>query len=330
MLEDIRTFLAVAEAASFSKVAKSLDVAVSSVSRKIEALEASLGTPLFYRTSRVVMLTDAGEQFLPRARNMLAELDDARHSISSLSKDPRGLLTVTAPSSFGRRHVAPAVISFLKRYPLMEVELHVSDHIVDLSTERIDVAVRVGALPDSDLVATRLAPVERLACASPAYLKKFGTPATPADLLQHNCLTRATSPLPASWWRFTGVNGNAALPVRGTLRTDDTDSLLQAAVAGVGIVHLASFLVSDMIAAGKLVSLFGGAAASAVQKSPFAVHAVRMPGRSHAAKAQLLINHLKNEFGSPPYWDRALIGAKEREPKKAGARGATRKPERDK
>jgi DNA-binding transcriptional LysR family regulator len=312
MLDDIRIFLAVAEAASFSKVAKSLDVAVSSVSRRIEALETSLGTPLFYRTSRVVMLTDAGEQFLPRAKNMLAELDDARQSISSLSEDPRGLLTVTAPSSFGRRHVAPAVISFLKLYPLMEIDLHLSDHIVDLSAQRVDVAIRLGALPDSDLVATRLASFERLVCASPAYLKKFGTPATPADLLQHNCLTLATSPAPVDWWRFAGVNRNAALPVRGTLRTDDTDSLLQAAVAGVGIVHLASWLVSDMIVAGKLVPLFGGAAPSAAHKSPFAIHAVRMPGRSHAAKAQLLIGHLKNEFGSPPYWDRVRKAAKTR------------------
>jgi len=316
MLDDIRIFLAVAEAASFSKVAKSLDVAVSSVSRKIEMLETSLGTPLFYRTSRVVMLTDAGEQFLPRAKNMLAELDDARHSISALSEDPRGLLTVTAPSSFGRRYVAPAMISFLKQYPLMEIDLHVSDHIVDLSAQRVDVAIRLGALPDSDLVATRLAPIERLACASPAYLKKFGTPATPADLLQHNCLTMATSPAPASWWRFAGVNRNAALPVRGTLRTDDTDCLLQAAVAGIGIVHLASFLVSDMIAAGKLLPLFGGAAASAVHKSPFAIHAVRMPGRSHAAKAQLFIAHLKSEFGTPAYWDRAILESRKRAPGK--------------
>ena len=284
MLDDIRIFLAVAEAASFSKVAKSLDVAVSSVSRKIEALETSLGTPLFYRTSRVVMLTDAGEQFLPRAKNMLAELDDAQQSISSLSEDPRGLLTVTAPSAFGRRHVAPAVISFLKQYPLMEIDLHLSDHVVDLSAQRVDVAIRLGALPDSDLVSTRLASFERLVCASPAYLKKFGTPATPADLLQHNCLTLATSPAPVDWWRF----------------------------AGVGIVHLASWLVSDMIVAGKLVPLFGGAAPSAAHKSPFAIHAVRMPGRSHAAKAQLLIGHLKNEFGSPPYWDRVRKAAKTR------------------
>jgi DNA-binding transcriptional LysR family regulator len=116
----------------------------------------------------------------------------------------------------------------------------------------------------------------------------------------------ATKPAPVDWWCFAGVNRNKALPVRGTLRTDDTDSLLQAAVAGVGIVHLASWLVSEMIAGGRLLPLFA-AANLAATKSPSAIHAVRMPGRSHAAKAQLFIGHLRDEFGEPAYWDRALI-----------------------
>jgi DNA-binding transcriptional LysR family regulator len=306
MLDDLRIFLAVAEAGSLSKAAKARDIAVSSVSRKIDALEAGLGVKLLRRSSRVVMLTDAGEQFLPRARNILAELDDAKDAISALHADPRGLLTVTAPSSFGRRHVTPAVNCFLKRYPLMEIDLHLSDHVIDLSAQRVDVAIRIGTLPDSDLVATRLAPLQRLACASPAYIERCGWPASPDDLLQHNCLTMATKPAPVDWWCFAGVNRNKALPVRGTLRTDDTDSLLQAAVAGVGIVHLASWLVSEMIAGGRLLPLFA-AANLAATKSPSAIHAVRMPGRSHAAKAQLFIGHLRDEFGEPAYWDRALI-----------------------
>jgi DNA-binding transcriptional LysR family regulator len=305
MLDDLRTFLAVAEAGSLSKVANARDIAVSSVSRKIDALETALGAKLLHRTSRVVMLTDAGEQFLPRARNILAELDDAKDAISSLRADPRGLLTVTAPSSFGRRYITPAVTSFLKQYPLMEIDLHLSDHVVDLSAQRIDVAIRVGSLPDSDLVATRLATIRRLVCASPAYIKRCGRPASPEDLLQHNCLTLITKPAPADWWSFAGINRNKALPVRGSFRADDTDALLQAAVAGVGIVHLASWLVSDMLVAGKLVNLFADAQLPAA-KSPFAIHAVRMPGRSHAAKAQLFIAHLRDAFGEPAHWDRML------------------------
>lgn len=305
MIDAIRTFLAVMEAGTLSKVAKNRNLAVSSVSRKIDALEAELGVKLLHRSSRLVMFTDAGEKFFPRARAILSELDDARHEISALNADPRGLLTITAPSSFGRRHLAPAVLSFLKQYPLIEIVLHTSDQMLDLRAQRVDVAIRIGVLPDSDLVATRLAPLQRLACASPAYLASHGWPASPQDLVHHNCLTVDTLPTPTGWWCFPGINGDAALTVHGSLRTDDTEILLQAAVASIGVVHLASWLVSDLIVAGQLVQLFPLPAASLSTQQP-AIHAVRMPGRSHAAKAQLFIAHLRSEFGAPPYWDRAL------------------------
>jgi DNA-binding transcriptional LysR family regulator len=305
MIDAIRTFLAIVEAGSLSKVAKVRSTAVSSVSRKIDGLERELGVKLLNRGSRFVMLTDAGEKFLPRARAILSELDDAKHEISALNADPRGLLTVAAPSAFGRRHLGPAVVSFLKKYPLIEIVLHNSDQMLDLRARRVDVAIRIGALPDSDLVATRLAPINRLACASPVYLARHGWPASPQNLVHHNCLTVDTLPVPTGWWCFPDINGNAALNVHGNLRTDDTDILLQAAVAGIGVVHLASWLVSDLIVAGQLLPLFPHATASLPKPQP-AIHAVRMPGRSHAAKAQLFIAHLRSEFGEPPYWDRAL------------------------
>lgn len=305
MIDEIRTFLAVMDAGSLSKVANARGTAVSSVSRKIDALEKNLGVKLLHRSSRVLMLTDAGDKFLPRARAIVSELDDAQHELSSLNADPRGRLTITAPSSFGRRHVAPAVLSFLEHYPLIEIALHVGDQILDLRAQRVDVAIRIGALPDSDLVATRLAAHQRLACASPAYLARHGWPTSPQDLLRHNCLTVDTLPVPNGWWCFPGVNGDAALTVHGSLRSDDTEILLQAAVAGIGIGHLASWLVSDLIVAGQLVQLFPHQSASDSKHQP-AIHAVRMPGRSHAAKAQLFIAHLRSVFGEPPYWERAL------------------------
>lgn len=305
MLDAIRTFLAVSDAGSLSHVARIQGVAVSSVSRKLDAVERELGVKLLHRSSRLLMLTDAGEQFLPRARAIVGELDDAKLSISAAQADPRGLLTVTVPTAFGRRHVMPAVLDFLARYPLIEIALHVSDQMVDLVAQRVDVAIRIGALPDSDLVATELAPSRRLAVASPAYVARCGWPASPAALLDHNCLTLATGPLPAGWWCFDGVNGNAALAVRGSLRCDDTETLLQAALAGVGVAHLASWLVSDAIVDGRLLLLFPDATAR-LAKPRSAIHAVRMPGRSHAAKAQLFIGHLRGAFGAPAYWDRAL------------------------
>ncbi len=301
MLDEIRTFLEVAKIGNLSKVANARDIAVSSVSRKIDALEASLGTKLFNRTSRSIVLTDAGEQFLPHARNMVAELDDAKDAISSLRADPRGLLTVTAPAAFGRRYIAPAIASFLNKYPLMEIDLHLSDQVIDLNAQRVDVAIRIGTLPDSDLIATRLAPMNRLACASPGYILRHGKPDSPAELADHNCLKKMSRPLPSEW-NFPGFNQNKPLPVKGTFRSDDIDALLQAAVAGVGIIHLASWLVSDMLLEGKLISLFAPHISNA-EKNASAIHAVRMPGRSHAAKAQLFITHLRDLIGDPPFWD---------------------------
>jgi DNA-binding transcriptional LysR family regulator len=301
VLDAIRLFLDVAAVRSFTAVAQRRAVAVSSVARRIDALEAELGTKLFARSSRSIVLTDAGEQFLPRARHIVDEMDDARRGLADLHADPHGLLTITAPEAFGRRHLVPAIAGFLERYPLIEIDLHLSDTRVDLLTQRVDVAIRIGTLPDSDLVATPLAPSRRLACASPDYLARHGKPASPDELVNHNCLTLASAP-PPGWWRFAGFHRNTALPVRGTLRSDDTEALLQAAVAGVGIVHLASWMVGDLVRAGKLVRLFPDLPASSTT-SGAAIHAVRMPGRSHAAKARLFIDHLKNSFGQPPYWD---------------------------
>jgi DNA-binding transcriptional LysR family regulator len=302
VLESLRVFIQVAQEGSFTAVAKRQDVAVSSISRKIEALESDLGVKLLSRRSRSVALTDAGAEFLPRARSLVADMDEARHALADLNADPSGVLSITAPAAFGRRHIVPALPAFLAKYPRIDLEMHVSDQQVDLVTRRVDVAIRIGVLPDSDLVATRLAPIKRLACASPDYLAQHGRPTRPEDLLRHNCLTYASTPLPAGWWRFPGFNRNAPLVVRGTLKTDDTETLLEAAVAGIGIVHLASWLVYDKIVAGQLVSLFSAPPAPQ-GPSESALHAVRMPGRSHTTKAQLFIAHLKAHIGNTPYWD---------------------------
>ncbi len=302
MFDAMQCFLAVVDGGNLSQAAHSLQLAVSSVSRKIDALEAHMGARLFHRSSRRVLLTDAGERLLPRARMIVAEMADAKTAVGDADPAPRGLLTVTAPPSLGRRHIVPAIASFLRDYPLLEVDLHISDDVVDLTVQRVDVAVRIGALPASELLATLLAPNRRIACASPDYLARHGRPATPADLLGHNCLTFA-SPLPRTdWWCFPEVNNGKALPVSGTLRTDDVDSILQAAIAGVGILHLANWMVGEALAAGQLVALFDGERAPRA-RSNSAIHALRMPGRSHPVKAKLFIGHLQQYFASLPQWD---------------------------
>jgi DNA-binding transcriptional LysR family regulator len=318
MIDALNSFLAVASSNSFSQVAKSQAVAVSSVTRKIDWLEAEIGTRLFHRSSRRVMLTDAGEQFLPRARNILAELAQAKDAVAAINADPRGLMTITAPTIFGRRHLAHAVASFLERYPMIEVDLHVSDALVDLAEQRVDVAIRIGQLPDSDLVATRLATLRPLVCASPAYIARHGRPATPEDLLQHDCITTTTPAASGPAWRFAGIHRGATLPVRGKLRTDDKDCALQATLAGIGIAHLASWVISDDIVAGRLVSLFPDARSPDPRTLP-AIHALRMPGRSYEAKARLFIAHLREVIGETPYWDVAVDGV--RAPARAPGRG---------
>lgn len=309
MLDNLQAFIEVAKIGSFSGVAKARTVAVSSIARQVDALEASLGIRLFHRSSRRLLLTDAGELFLPRAVGIVSELEDARAALLDVQAEPRGVLSVTAPSAFGRMHVAPAAATFLQRYPLIELELHFSDQWVDLESNRTDVAVRIGTLPDSDLTATELAPLRRLACASPDYLRRNGWPSSPEALLQHSCLTVSSgSRIPSGWWTFDGVNKGKALAVHGRLRSDDTATLLQGALAGLGVVHLGSWLVSDMIASGQLTCLFPDALAP-IEVRTAAIHAVRLKGRSHAAKAQLFIAHLKATFGSPAYWDQAVSDA---------------------
>jgi len=316
MLDNIQAFLDVHKAGTFSAAAKLHNVAVSSVSRQVDALEQSLGVALFQRSSRRLLLTDAGEQFLPRAQLIVSEMVDAKAALLDAQAEPRGLLSITAPSVFWRMHIAPTVASFMQQYPLIELDLQLSDHWVDLAAQRADVAIRIGALPDSDLLATRLAPMLRVACASPEYLQAHGRPARPEDLLDHRCLCLPSTP--TGLWTFPGVNQGKPLAVQGRFRSNDVDSLLEAAVAGLGVAHLASWLVYKRVAAGELVNLFpdsvaAAAAAASTSQAP-AIHAVRLKGRSHSAKAQLFINHLKQAFGTPPYWDRPTLAAPDAKP----------------
>lgn len=314
MIDNLRAFIDVTRRGTFSAVADARNVAVSSIARQVDVLESELAVRLFHRSSRRLLLTDAGEQFLPRAQAIVAEFDEAKTALVDAQAEPRGPLSVTVPSSFGRRHVVPAVATFLQRHPLIELELHFSDDWVDLGTTRTDLAIRIGVLPDSDLTATRLAPTWRLACASPEYLQRHGRPDRPEDLLKHSCLTVPSGArTPTGWWAFDDVNKGRTLPVQGRFKSNDTEALLQAAVAGLGVAHLASWLVSEQIGVGRLVCLFPPSF-QAAEAQPSAIHAVRLKGRSHAAKAQLFIAHLREAFGTPTYWDRVVAHALEPAP----------------
>lgn len=306
-LEALEIFVDVAEQGNFSRVARRRNLAVSSVTRRIDQLEQEFGMALLNRGPRSMRLTDAGQRLLASAHRVVAELADVRGAMHDAGPQVRGTLVVSAPATFGRRHVAPAVAAFLLRHPALEIELHIGDEMLDLDKQRIDVAIRIGQPQDSDLLATSLAPQRRVAVASPAYLARCGRPADPLALLGHNCLGVGELASRAGWWVFAGVNGGKPLPVRGNLRTGDSESLLRAALDGVGIAHLATWLAAGDIAGGALVPLFAeemeGTAAAASN-----IYALRTPGRK-ANKARLFIEHLKASFAAPGdgarQWDRA-------------------------
>ena len=285
----------------FSAAARQLAVAVSSVTRQMDALEAELGVQLLRRSTRTVILTDAGETYYAQATRILDDLDELHRSVGGLDATPRGLLRVTLPVAFGRLHVAPHIPSFLAQYPDLELDLLMSDAVSNLVEANVDLAVRIGAMDDPGLVARKLAPLRRVVCASPAYLEEHGTPTSPADLASHRCLTFAYGSRQKSW-RFRRNGKVEEVRVRGPLHANNAEVLCTAAVQGVGLVLMATWLVSDAIRRKHLVAVL-----TDHEASPGAfdsdIHAMFPPSRRSSLKVRCFIEFFQKQFGSPPYWD---------------------------
>lgn len=302
-LTGIEVFLQVAGAGSFSAAARQLGLSRSAVSKHVQALEQHLGARLLNRTTRRLSLTDVGASFYERAREILAELEEAEQAVTSLQAQPRGLLKVNAPLSFGILHLAPLVPEFLARYPDIEIDLSYNDRFVDLVNEGFDVAVRIGQLRDSSLLARRIAPVRILPCASPTYLAAHGTPRTPAELAGHNCLVYSYQPY-AHEWRFTDAAGALhKVHVGGNLRANNGETLLSAAVQGLGIVLSPDFIAARALRAGEVVALLPEYTAPAV-----AVHAVYPYTRTPPAKLRAFVDFLVERL-SEPEWTGIGAGA---------------------
>jgi DNA-binding transcriptional LysR family regulator len=299
-LAAIEAFVRVAECGSFSQAAERLHASKSVVSRQVSALEAELGARLLHRTTRALTLTEAGRSYFERATRILADLAEANASVGELQAAPRGRLRVSAPMSFGYLHLAPAVPDFLARHPDVELEMIMNDRFVDLVDEGFDMAVRIGTLADSSLVAKKLAPMRRTVCAAPAYLQRRGTPASPDDLKAHECLCYGNVGV-AQDWRFVRPDGRAwPVEVHGRLHANNGDALRAAALRGFGLAVLPSFLVGRDFQSGALVSLL----------EPFlphdsAVYAVFPHARHLSPKVRAFVDFLAERFGPDPYWDRA-------------------------
>jgi DNA-binding transcriptional LysR family regulator len=305
MFAAMEAFVAVASSGGFAAAARKAGVATSSLTRQVDALEADIGASLLNRSTRGLTLTSAGEDYLERARRILADVADAGRSVGDRDGAPRGLLRVSLPVAFARLHVAPILPGFLRACPEVELELVTTDRIVDMVEERIDVAIRLGSLPSSTLVARRLGGHRRIVCASPQYVERFGAPERPSDLVDRPCLTFIYGDGDRAW-RLERDGAEELVRVRGPLMSTDSETLRSAAVAGVGLVLLPTWLVGEDLAAGRLIQVLAGWRAEIGRvvpdgASPPGVFALFLPDRRSSARVRAFIEHLSARFERGPW-----------------------------
>jgi DNA-binding transcriptional LysR family regulator len=293
-LEDLRAFAEVAETGGFGRAGKGLGLSKSMISRRVARLEAELGAQLLSRTTRGVVVTEAGESFKAHADRVLAELEAARDAVAVQGGEVAGTLRVAAPLSFGITHLAPVLAELAVRHPRLEVDAAYSDRFVDLIGERYDVAVRLGNLADSSLIARRIAPIKAVMVASPAYLERRGAPQRPEDLDGHDAVTQLSEA-----WRFRDGKREIVVRPRARFRADSGQAMLDAVVAGVGVAALPTFLAGHELESGRLVAILRD---FPLPEAGFWV--VRPPPASHvSAKVRALTELLVERFGGEPTWD---------------------------
>ncbi|MEP0020819.1 MULTISPECIES: LysR substrate-binding domain-containing protein [Marinobacter] len=287
--EGVNEFVAVAETESFTRAAKRLDVSTAHVSRQISALEDRLSTRLFYRTTRRVSTTEAGQIYYQHCRQILDALEQAERSMTNMQLVPQGRLRLTAPVTYGEKSIAPLVNDFVLRYPELDVEMKLTNQQLDLVAEGYDLAVRLGKLDDSSLMARRLAARTLYVCASPAYLAVHGTPHSLSELEHHNCLQGNLG-----YWRFQDAGHPRNVRIRGNVRCDSGRALLDAALKGVGIVQLPDYYVGPALDAGTLIPLL-----THYQEDDDGIWAVYPHNRHLSPKVRMLLDYFVDSLGVP-------------------------------
>ena len=297
-LGDLEIFARVAATGSMSQAARDLTLSAPVISKRIKRLEERLGTRLLQRTTRQIVLTEAGRGFHERVLAILASVDDAESWVSQRASIARGPLRVSAPTTFGRLHVAPHLVRFLEHYPDIALDLHLSDSFVDVVGEGFDVAIRIADLADTSLVARRLAPNHRVLCAAPAYLARQGMPQDPADLARHRLLVHN-----ADHWRLEGPDGAVTVPVESAIATNSSEVIREAVIAGLGIGLRSTWDIGPELREGKLTIVLPRYRAS----RRVAIHAV-YPSRRHLAqRTRVFIDFLAELYGPVPSWDQGLV-----------------------
>lgn len=256
-LEAMSILREVVDAGSLSAAGRRLRMPLATVSRKISALEKHLGTRLLNRSTRRLSLTDSGRSFVAACRRILDDIAEVERSASGEYSAPKGELSLSAPVVFGRLHVLPIAADFLRMHPEINIRLALTDRVVDLQEDRVDVALRIGELPDSRMVATKVGSVRRVVCGSPAYFSRHGTPRRPRDLADHDCITFSglTSSDP---WRFKTGKSNMPVAIRSRLVVNTAEAAIDAAISGIGVTRVLSYQVANAVRAGKLAVVLRG------------------------------------------------------------------------
>jgi len=297
-LAALEAFARVAETGSFSAAARGLNLSKSLISRQVSALEAELGARLISRTTRSLTLTEAGRGYYEQVTRILAQMEEADLSVSQLQATPRGRLRVNAPMSFSLLRLAPALPDFLALYPEIEVDMVMNDRRVDLMEEGFDLAIRIGRLADSSLVARKLGAMQRYIVASPAYLAERGTPKVPADLRHHACLCYSNADT-IDEWRFCEPDGRPiSIEVKGRVRANNGDLLRIAALRGLGFVDLPNFLVAADIESGALVPVLQD-----YVRQDGGIYAVYPHARYLPPKIRVFIDFLAERWGGAEWPD---------------------------
>jgi DNA-binding transcriptional LysR family regulator len=277
-------FVAVADEEGFAAAARRLRMSPPAVTRAIALLEERLGVRLLTRTTRLVRTTDAGARYLEDARRILLDADEADEAAAGINAKPRGHLAVTAPVLFGKIYVIPVITAYQMTYKETTISALFIDRVVNLVEEGLDVGIRIGPLPDSSLRAIRVGQVRRVVCASPAYLKKYGSPKSPADLAQHQIIA-ATSVSAGSAWTFARGKEEIGVRLNPRILVNTNDGALEAAKSGFGLTRLISYQVADELAAGKLKTVL-----TEFEEASLPVHVIHREGRHGSAKVRSFVD----------------------------------------
>jgi DNA-binding transcriptional LysR family regulator len=286
LFSSMRMFVAVVDGGSFAAAADKLDISRAMVSKQIQKLEEHLGARLLNRTTRRLSLTETGREFYERSMQIMSDVAEAEQVAGQMTRTPQGVLRVTIPLSYGQHRLATIIGDYTQAYPKVQLDISLSDRKMDLVEDGFDLAIRIGAMPQSDLIARKIGGVRSIVCASPAYVARHGAPHTPGELSRHACLGYTLTGSGADW-RFDSPDGPLVVPISGPIRADNGDIIRLAALSGAGILFQPHFIVGDDLTAGRLVQLLPG-----WQSAELGVYAV-YPSRKHlSAKVRTFVDFL--------------------------------------